>query len=95
LTPTLRSHRVPHPHKAEIDRFNQDPLIKEKGANLREYAMQLETDLMAMQESQIVNYVVATSKTIDTTRQLKECCSILNTMEQRLREYQENLTKVD
>lgn len=38
---------------------------------------------------------IATNDTISAARQLKECCAVLNTMEQKLREYQENLSKVN
>ena len=80
----------------DLERFQQDPFVKEalsKGVDLRQYALEIDSELSSLQVASIPEFIVQAPKTAELYNEINECDKMLANMERILLGFQSDLGK--
>ena len=82
---------------SDLDRFKDDPLIKQaitKGIELKAYGTQIESDLRNLELASVQEYVDQSENVLKLHQNIEECDSILAKMQSKLEGFQTDLSGI-
>lgn len=85
-----------HTIEEDLERFQQDPFVREalsKGVDLRQYALEIDSELSSLQVGSIPEFIVQAPKTAELYEEINECDKMLENMERILLGFQSDLGK--